>query len=139
MAVKTEEWKREIKEHFGRSPIVHTIGYTLEEVGDGWATVRLKAQEKHIHAGGIVHGGVLLTIADAALTAALFSLYGPNGSMIAEMKINFMRPTVPGGELEAKATVTHKGRRLCVGEVDIRNSEGKLVAKCLGTAVNQAE
>ena len=143
MTSETQEQNSRLPEYFGRSPIAKTIGFTLEEAGDGRATVRLKVEEKHIHGGGIVQGGILFMIADVALTAAMFSLHGPQGSQIGEMKINFIRPTPPGGVLEARATVIHQGRRLCVGEVEIRNAEDKLVAKCQGTSIvnqpNQTE
>lgn len=136
MASQEQDWKTRLIERFNRSPIIKTLGYHLDEVGEGWAITRLTAEEKHVHAGGIVHGGVLLAMADAAFTAALFSTLTPGeDAMITEMKINFMRPTWPGSRLEAKATVTYRGNRVAFGEVDIVNEESKPVAKCLGSAL----
>jgi uncharacterized protein (TIGR00369 family) len=49
-----------------------------------------------------------------------------------EMKINFLDPHA-GGRLRAEARVLRLGRRLAVGEVEIRNAARKLVAKSLLT------
>ena len=49
-----------------------------------------------------------------------------------EMKINYIRP-FSQGEITAKAEITHKGGNLAIGDVEVRDNQGRLVAKALAT------
>jgi len=49
-----------------------------------------------------------------------------------EMKINYVSP-FEKGEITAEAKILNRGSRIAVGDVDIRNEKGRLVAKCLAT------
>lgn len=49
-----------------------------------------------------------------------------------EMKINYVSP-FEKGEITAEARILNRGSRIAVGDVDIRNEKGRLVAKCLAT------
>jgi acyl-CoA thioesterase len=48
-----------------------------------------------------------------------------------EVKVNFFRP-VTKGILVAKVKIIHSGKRTAVGEAEIEDGEGRLIAK--GTA-----
>lgn len=80
-------------------------------------------------AGG-VHGGVLAALADIAVVAATLSACKRGDAMrgTAELNISFLRPAV-GRALTATGTILKKGSALAVGEVEIHNDEGALVAK----------
>jgi len=49
-----------------------------------------------------------------------------------EMKINYLK-SVKEGDIIAEAKVVHKGKRTALGDVEVRNSDGELVAKGLAT------
>ena len=49
-----------------------------------------------------------------------------------EMKINYLKP-FNGGEIFAEAKIIHKGTQTAIGDVDIRDSNGNLVAKAIST------
>jgi len=89
-----------------------------------------------MHPQQTVHGGVIFTIADTAMSIALMSVI-PEGSRFGtiEAKINFLLP-VRSGELLAESTLIHKGRSTAVVEATVYNiNEGKqqAIAKALGT------
>ncbi len=79
-------------------------------------------------AGG-VHGGVLAALADISVTTAVLSICRANDKMrgTAELNISYLRPA-QGKELTVTATIIKKGRALVVGQVDIANDEGSVVA-----------
>ena len=84
-------------------------------------------------AGGVAggaHGGVLATLADIAVVTAVLSSCRTGEQMrgTAELNISYLRPAI-GKVLRATANVIKKGRTLAVGDVDIHNDEGALVAK----------
>ena len=104
------------------------------EAGIGRATIAV--DERLQHPQMIVHGGVIFTLADTAMSMAVLSVYPP-GTRVStiEAKINFLAPTRTG-ELLAEATIVHQGRSISVAEATVFNiveGEQKSVARMLGT------
>ena len=122
----------EIRKRFNRVGVVRLLGLKLAQLRPGRAALTLDASLRHSHPQGI-HGGVLATLADTALAMAIFTRL-PEQTRIStvEMKINYLAPH-KRGRLRAEARVLHQGKRLAMGEVEIRNPMGKLVAKSLLT------
>jgi len=84
----------------------------------------------------IVHGGVIFTLADTAMSMALISVL-PVGTRFGtlEAKINFLLP-VRTGELLAEGKIVHKGRSTAVLEATVFNimkEEQHAIARILGT------
>jgi uncharacterized protein (TIGR00369 family) len=80
-----------------------------------------------------MHGGAVFAAADAATGVAAMGLLAPGETLTTiEMKINFIR-TVPAGEVVAEAVILHRGRSTAVGEAEVKDAEGRLVAKALAT------
>lgn len=108
------------------------LGMKLSSLRPGRAVLTLDAGRRHSHPQGI-HGGVLAALADTALAMAVFTRV-PASAWIStvEMKINYLAPH-RRGRLRASARVLRQGKRLAVGEVEIRNAGGELIAKSLLT------
>lgn len=100
-----------------------TAGLGIELIDapqDGPVRARLRCDERHLRAGGVVHGGVLFTLADSLAAAATIRLLGPDARFTtAEMKLNVFSPAKAGDELLATATAAHVGRRTLVWRVDV--------------------
>lgn len=115
-----------------RIPFREVIGAQVVEAGHGRSTVRMPASEHTQNNMGMVHGGALCTLADAAIGTALRSALGPGDAIATlEMKMNFIAPG--RGDLLARARVLHVGGTTAVGEVEIEDLQGRLVAKGLAT------
>ncbi|MCL4535436.1 MAG: PaaI family thioesterase [Bacteroidetes bacterium] len=111
----------------------HLLGIELADLEDGFARLRLPVRAELQQGYGALHGGAITSLADSALAVALISLVEPDQRVsTVEIKVNFLR-AVRAGQLVAEAHIVHKGRRLALGEVDVRNKEGELVAKGLAT------
>ncbi|MEU4666587.1 PaaI family thioesterase [Amycolatopsis sp. NPDC023774] len=84
--------------------------------------------------GGVLHGGVLMSLADAtgAVCAFLNLPSGATGTTTLESKTNFLRG-VRSGHAVASSRPLHAGRRVVVVETEIHDDEGKLVAKVTQT------
>src|SRR5580704_6530311 len=96
------------------------LGLHLEtlEMGRVVFTMKIKPRHKQIH--GVVHGGVLATVAKGTDIATV------------EMKINFLEP-VPGGRIKAEGRVLRTRRNFVVTECEIYKEDGKMAAKALLT------
>lgn len=80
--------------------------------------------------GGALHGGAVMSLADAAggLCAFLNLPDGASGTTTIQSHTNFLR-AVTAGEVEARARPVHAGRTVIVVETEVRDRAGKLIAK----------
>jgi uncharacterized protein (TIGR00369 family) len=92
------------------------LGAVLESVEPGTVTIRCAAHDGLTQQHGLLHGGVLASLADVACGYAALSLM-PEGKEVltVEFKINFLRPANTD-QLVAVAKVVHAGRTLTVCE-----------------------
>ncbi len=100
------------------------------------ATVTVGAE--HCTAGGIAHGGFLMTLADCAgaIGAFLNLPEGAKGTTTTESKTNLIAAAPAGSELTATAVPVSVGRRLQVWQTRIETAEGKLVALTTQSQMN---
>jgi uncharacterized protein (TIGR00369 family) len=132
-AADVERVTRMVRERLKESEAVARLDFHVERVEKGRAIFLLDVQPKHKQLHGVVHGGVLATLADTTAAIACYTVVS-EGVEIAtiEMKINFLEP-VPGGTIRAEGRVLRAGRNFVVAECDIRNEAGSLAAKALLT------
>lgn len=120
-----------LKASFMAAPFNRLAGIEFGEYHeDGGVTLALPLARNHMNGAGVVHGGVTLTLADAAISFAIARTTGSRCTTV-EVKINYLRP-VTGGLLEARSFVVRAGRRLVVGRAEVR-CQGKRVAEALST------
>ena len=116
--------------------ILHLLGMQIVTAESGIGRVSIQIDERLMHPQQIVHGGVIFTLADTAMSMALISVLPvgtPFGTL--EAKINFMLP-VYKGELLAEGIIVHKGRSTAVLEATVFNiieGEQHAIARVLGT------
>jgi uncharacterized protein (TIGR00369 family) len=122
-----------IRARLKQSYATRGLGFHVESVESGLAVFRMRVKKRHRQIHGVVHGGVLATLADTVAAIAAYSAL-PRGAEIAtiEMNINFLE-AVHSGEIRAEARVLRTGRNFVVVECEIRNEDGSLAAKSLLT------
>ena len=98
----------------------------LTAVQEGHAEAVMEITDNSCNAVGTVQGGAIFTLADMAFAAAANS-YGDK-CVAMSAAASFIRPGT-GRQPHAEAKTVSKGRRSCVVDADVRNDEGKLVAK----------
>ena len=111
------------------------IGAEIVEVTPGSVVVELQASERHHHPGGVVQGGIITAIADAAMGISLMTAQ-PAGeaNTTIELKINFIRP-VTHGRVRAVGKVVEIRKSLLFSEADVFDEEGRLVAHATSTCI----
>jgi acyl-CoA thioesterase len=115
------------------SPFWQILGMDLVEVKKGYAKTKIPYSEKLFNANGAIHGGVIFSAADTAVGIALVGMVDRQDIVTTiEMKINYLRP-FNSGEIFAEAKIIHKGTQTAIGDVDIWDSDGRLVAKAIST------
>ena len=100
---------------------------------DGAYTIELPISEQHMSIAERAHGGVLFSMLDTALGRAIIeNLPAGRGCATVEIKINYFRP-VQSGTITARGTMKELTRSLGYAEGDIRNEQGKVLARASGT------
>lgn len=112
-----------------------TIGARIAEVEPGKVVVELDVHAGHRHEGGVVQGGIITQIADAAMGMSLMTRQdeGMSNTTI-ELKINFLRPVVEG-RLRAIGRVVDMRDSLLFSEADVVDERGRLVARASSTCL----
>ena len=84
-------------------------------------------------AGGVLHGGVLMSLADAAGgVCAFLNLPADASTVTIESKTNFFA-AVRDGSVEARSRLLHRGSRTIVVETDVFDASGRRVARTTQT------
>src|SRR3954471_19655517 len=114
---------------------METLGARVAEAEPGRVVLELIAGPQHRHGGGVVQGGVITQIADAAMGLSLATLQ-PDGlwNTTIELKINFMRPAIEG-RLRAVGRVIEMRQTLLFGEADVFDDRDRLVARASSTCM----
>jgi uncharacterized protein (TIGR00369 family) len=105
-----------IHQSFGRQGFMRTLGASLESVEAGTVTIVCAFDEHMTQQHGLMHGGVLASLADVACGYAALSLM-PEGREVltVEFKINFLKPANTD-TVVAVGKVVQSGRTLTVCE-----------------------
>jgi len=94
---------------------------------------RIVVDKRHLHPGGLVHGGAWVALADSVAAWQTFRHLPPGHDFTtAEMKLNVFAGGRPGDELIATAEHLHAGRSTHVVEVRVHSGD-RLVANLLVT------
>ena len=110
------------------SPYFRHLGIVIAEIGVGEALVEIRSQDIHRQIFGNVHGGVIASLADTAIFWSFFAELDESvGITTVDLKVNYLAP-VADGKLSARGKRIRLGRTLGLGETEVINSEGKLVA-----------
>ncbi len=117
-------------------PLCATLGVTAEAYGPERVSLRLDWDPSLCTAGGVLHGGTLMALADSAAGAcALLNLpAAAAGTATIESKTNFLA-AVRNGSVTATAAPLHLGARTIVVETSVHDDRGRLVAKTTQTQI----
>jgi uncharacterized protein (TIGR00369 family) len=115
-------------------PFAETLGLEVLGAAPEEVRVRLSWEERLCTAGGILHGGALMSLADAAGAYCAFLNLpdGSTGTATIESKTNFFR-AVRDGHVDATSRPLHRGRKTIVVETDLHDAVGKHVARVTQT------
>lgn len=110
-------------------PFLADLGLSLADDGD---TLQLLLQPRHLNRRGVAHGGLLMTLLDAALTrAARHADPHDHGVATVELKTSFLQPG--RGTLRARGHCVHRSGTLAFCEATVDDTDGQPVARASAT------
>jgi uncharacterized protein (TIGR00369 family) len=114
---------------------MQTLGARITESEPGRVVLELEAGPEHRHGGGVVQGGVITQIADAAMGMSLATLQEDGlWNTTIELKINFIRPVV-SGRIRAVGRVVEMKQTLLFSEADVLDEQDRVVARASSTCM----
>lgn len=115
-------------------PFTALLGATALRAAPEEVALRLDWDATRCTSGGLLHGGALMALADAAggWCAFLNLPEGASGTATVTSATNFLRP-VTAGHVEAVARPLSVGRTVIVADTELRDAQARLVARVTQT------
>ncbi|HKO08748.1 MAG TPA: hydroxyphenylacetyl-CoA thioesterase PaaI [Alphaproteobacteria bacterium] len=117
---------------YARDRAAQALGIRLVEIRPGHALTRMSVRQDMVNGHDTCHGGLIFTLADAALG---YSCNSHNRNAVAQhCTITFLKPAKLGEVLTAEATEQTLGGRNGVYDIKVTNERGELVALFRGNS-----
>ena len=135
MATMLEVGRQMVRGEREPFPVARLVGLAMKAIEPGRAVFEMQADQRHHNPMGTLHGGVYCDLADAAMGWAYAATLAEDESFTTvEMKINFLR-AVRQATLTAEAKVVKAGSTLGYVECEVKDGQGRLVAKAASTCL----
>jgi uncharacterized protein (TIGR00369 family) len=116
-------------------PVARLVGMRMKELEPGRAVFEMDVDERYHNPLGTLHGGIYCDLADAAMGWAYGTTLPDDVTFTTiELKINFLRG-VRQGRVIAEAKVVKGGATLGYIECEVKDDQGRLVAKSASTCL----
>lgn len=114
------------------TPFLDALGVEVIRADQTGSELRLQLDVRHFNRWEVAHGGVTMTLLDAALALAARHADAVERSLVTvEMTVTFMQPG--RGALRALGRVLHRSTTMAFCEGEVVDAHGALIAKALGT------
>ncbi len=123
-------------EYFKRDKFAAHCGIELTECRPGFAKAEVHITPHHLNGAGVLHGGLLFTLADFAFAAAVNS-YGTITLSVSAQITYFDKSTE--GLIIAEAREVYRSNKLIHCDIEIRHASGNLLANFKGTAYRTSQ
>ena len=121
-------WVAAVRQLVDACPYFQLQSLRLLDLTPGGSHLEIDLAQKHLQPFGLVHGGVLASLVDAAGFWAIYSQSEPPlGLTTVEMKLNFLAPAVRG-RLCGRGRTIKLGRTLSLAEAQVTDEQGRLLS-----------
>jgi len=122
-----------LRARLAETPFYAWSGIELVDARPGEADVAFQAGPEHVNLQGLVHGGMLATLADTAMGLAVRTTLEPGRRHVTvQLGIEFLSPGREG-RIVARGRTVKIGRQLGFAEADVVDDRGQLLARARAT------
>lgn len=130
------QFENAVRESFARQKLMTTIGARLIRVAPGEVDIELPWSESLVQQSGVLHAGVIASIADSACGYAALTLMPPDSEVVSiEFKLNLLAPAA-GQRFVACGRIVRAGRTISVTSAEVF-ADDKLIATMTGTMMRR--
>lgn len=114
---------------FIKQPFDEFLRLEYKRIDDDNVEIKLPVQDLFINSAGVIHGGIISSLADVAVSNLLpANEEGVQQAVTVDLNVSFLKPAT-GTYLLAIAKMEKKGRTLLHTECSIYNDKQEIVAK----------
>ena len=122
-----------LRERLRDSEFYRWAGVEVIDASPGVVEIAFEANPQHLNLQGLVHGGILATLADTAMGLAVRTALEPGRRHVTvQLGIEFLSPGRPG-RITARGRSVKIGTQLGFAEADVMNADGRLLARAHST------
>ena len=119
MKTQNPDFEKKTREIFSKAPFIQHLGIQLEKCEGGFCSSRMKIKPEHLQQDGVIHAGVLTSIADHTAGACAGTLISENEIILTSaFLVNLLRPGTEK-EIECHSKVLKAGKKLIVVESEV--------------------
>lgn len=130
---KNDEVAKITKDRY-KSSFENHLGVKFLEYQDSRCTITLDVKDEHLNIGRTVHGGVISSLCDIAMSGAVTCNFEDKADTVVtlQMNVNYLRAGKEDDLLTAWGEIVKRGRTICYVEGGIKNQDGDLIARATG-------
>jgi uncharacterized protein (TIGR00369 family) len=122
-----------LRDRLQDSEFYRWAGVEVIDASPGVVEIAFEANPQHLNLQGLVHGGILATLADTAMGLAVRTVLEPGRRHVTvQLGIEFLSPGRPG-RIIARGRSVKIGTQLGFAEADVMNADGRLLARAHST------
>jgi len=126
--VKDDHHLEPIAERVGASAFHRWAGLEVLRVAPGEVDVALDIGDHHLNLIGLLHGGMIATVADTAMGLAMRTLVPAGSSHVTvQLNVHYVAPARKG-RVVGEGRVVKSGRRMGVAQARVLDDGGRLLA-----------
>jgi uncharacterized protein (TIGR00369 family) len=126
---------RDVADRVERSVFHGWAGIRLVRAAPGEVQIELDVEGHHQNLLGIVHGGMIATVADTAMGLAMRTKLAPGTTQVTgTLHVTYLRPG-RAGTITGLGRVVKAGHTMGAAEADIRDDRGRLLARAEATFI----
>lgn len=126
----------DIADKVRREPYADSLGIRVDAVKEGCATCSVTVTGDMLNFLGVVHGGLIFSLADVAFSAASNSDHFPSYAL--DVSGSFLRAPQIGDVVVAEARRVHTTKRTGVYRIEVTSGD-KLIATFNGTVFRKTD
>jgi uncharacterized protein (TIGR00369 family) len=108
-------------------------GMWVLDAAPGTVEIALDAEPHHLNLQGVLHGGMIATLADTAAGLAVRTELTPGRTHVTiSLAVQYLRPGAPG-RIVGRGRVLRVGRTLAHAAADVVDADGRLLATASAT------
>ena len=122
-----------LRDRLQDSEFYRWAGVEVIDASPGVVEVGFEANSQHLNLQGLVHGGILATLADTAMGLAVRTVLEPGRRHVTvQLGVEFLAPGRPG-RITARGRSVKIGTQLGFAEADVMTAGGRLLARAHST------
>lgn len=129
----------DLRDRVARSAFHSWMGMELVGASPGRVEISLEAADHHLNLQGLLHGGIIATLADTAAGLAVRSMEPPGRRHVTvQLDVHYLSPGRPG-RITAVGTTVRMGASIAVAEARVADRRGRLMATATATVAMMAD